>query len=593
MTSTKYSIFKLFELSKIAFGSYKWQIILMMILSFLTGILEAVGINAIIPIFSVIDGGETTDIISQTIEKFFLYFGIFYSVKFLLIFIATLFIIRAIVLLAAKYITLKIAADYERNTRSELFKLMLESNWSHLLRQKLGYLDQVLIMDIKNCSSLLAHIGGATLILINLIVYTFVAFNISFTITMLALALGAGIFLVFKPFFYKTRILSQQMAEDYKSLAHYVNENIIGMKAIKSMLAENVVFNKGVEYFDHLKDLRIRAGLLRNFTYVAVQPIGLLFIIGIFAFFYKTGSFTFASFIVIVYAINRIFVNIQSAQSEAHIISSFVPYLTTVLNYRKEAMERKEEDMGTEKFNFKDRLELKNINFSYDTESTALSDISFSVKRGEMIGIIGPSGAGKTTLVDLLLRLFNPQKGAILLDGKNITDISLKEWRNNVGYVSQDIFLINDTLENNIRFYNESLSKQDIIEATKMANIYDFIQKQPQGFDTVVGERGIKLSGGQRQRIVLARTLARHPQILILDEATSALDSESEVSIQQAIEKIKGEVTVIAIAHRLSTVINSDRLVVIEDGRVIESGTPKDLLEDKKSYFFKAYNLRK
>ena len=222
-----------------------------------------------------------------------------------------------------------------------------------------------------------------------------------------------------------------------------------------------------------------------------------------------------------------------------------------------------------------------------------LSNVSFSIKKGEMIGLIGPSGAGKTTLVDILLRLLKPQEGVILLDGKDIAGIAMREWRTNVGYVSQDIFLANDTIENNIKFYDESISRDEIISAVKMAHIYDFIESQPDGFKTVVGERGIRLSGGQRQRIVLARALTRKPQILILDEATSALDNESEVLIQKSIEKLKSKITVIAIAHRLSTVTASDKLFVLDNGKIIEEGNPSELLKNKESYFYKTYNVRK
>jgi ABC-type multidrug transport system fused ATPase/permease subunit len=215
------------------------------------------------------------------------------------------------------------------------------------------------------------------------------------------------------------------------------------------------------------------------------------------------------------------------------------------------------------------------------------------VQKGEMIGIIGPSGAGKTTLVDILLRLLKPQNGIILADDVDIDSIDLDSWHKNVGYVSQDIFLLNDTIEANIKFYSNSVSQNDVIAASKMANIYDFIQELPNKFDTPTGERGVKLSGGQKQRIALARTLARKPSILILDEATSALDNESEKRIQEVIENLKGKMTVLVIAHRLGTVMNCDNLLVLDKGKIIEEGKPQELLKDKESYFFKMYNIRK
>lgn len=210
-----------------------------------------------------------------------------------------------------------------------------------------------------------------------------------------------------------------------------------------------------------------------------------------------------------------------------------------------------------------------------------------------MTGIIGPSGAGKTTIIDLFLRLLHPQEGEILIDGINIDEIDKKSWHNNIGYVSQDIFLLNDTIENNIRFYSDSLNHKDIAEASKSANIYDFIETLPDKFQTFVGERGIQLSGGQRQRIVLARILARKPQILVLDEATSALDNESEHKIQEAIKNLRGKLTILIVAHRLTTVMNTNKILVLKDGFIVEEGSPEELLENKRSYFYKNYNIDK
>ncbi|MBI4778850.1 ATP-binding cassette domain-containing protein [Candidatus Falkowbacteria bacterium] len=238
-------------------------------------------------------------------------------------------------------------------------------------------------------------------------------------------------------------------------------------------------------------------------------------------------------------------------------------------------------------------MEFKNVGFSYDQSKLILKNVSFTIKKGEMVGLIGPSGAGKTTIVDIILRLFNPNKGEISIDGENINKIKINDWRKNIGYVSQDIFLKNDTIANNIKFYNDSITDEEMVEAAKMANIYDFILSCPDKFSTVIGERGFLLSVGQRQRIVIARILARRPEILILDEATSALDNESEVLIQKVIENLKNKITVLLIAHRLSTVMNCTKLLVLQNGEIKEQGSPEELMADPNSYFFKVSNIRK
>jgi ATP-binding cassette subfamily B protein len=266
--------------------------------------------------------------------------------------------------------------------------------------------------------------------------------------------------------------------------------------------------------------------------------------------------------------------------------------LYDVLIFEKEANKNREKNKGLKPFKLARDLEFRNVSFSYNTDRMVLTNLSFNIKKGEMVGLIGPSGVGKTTIVDLILRLFPFNKGKILMDGESISKIDIKQWRKNIGYIPQDIFLINNTITNNIKFYDDTISKEEIEQAAKKANIYDFIQTLPKKFSAVVGERGILLSTGQRQRIVIARILARNPKLLILDEATSALDNESEIRIQRIIESLKGKITVLVIAHRLSTVINCDRLIILEKGKIIEQGVPSELLKDKKSYFYKIYNIR-
>jgi subfamily B ATP-binding cassette protein MsbA len=207
------------------------------------------------------------------------------------------------------------------------------------------------------------------------------------------------------------------------------------------------------------------------------------------------------------------------------------------------------------------------------------------IPRAKMTALVGPSGSGKSTLIDLAAALLIPDSGRILVDGVDMRAHSLTAYRRRVGYVTQDIFLLNDTVLNNIVFWDETVSLEDARLACDMAFATEFIAGLPDGFGTVLGEHGARLSGGQKQRISLARALARKPEILILDEATSALDTESERRIQEAIENLSGSMTIIAIAHRLSTVKNADYLYVLEDGKIVEQGTYDDLLVRKGRLF--------
>jgi subfamily B ATP-binding cassette protein MsbA len=233
---------------------------------------------------------------------------------------------------------------------------------------------------------------------------------------------------------------------------------------------------------------------------------------------------------------------------------------------------------------FAQSMEFQNVSFAYEKD-LVLSDVSFVAKRGDVVALVGPSGAGKSTLVDLIPRFYAPSSGRILLDGTDTRDIKLDALRALTGIVSQDTVLFNDTVMKNIAYgAAESRSRDDVMRAARDANAHDFIMQLPQGYDTVLGERGTRLSGGQRQRLAIARALLSDPPLLILDEATSALDTESERLVQEAIGRLLEGRTVFVIAHRLSTIAHADLILVLDAGRIVERGTHDELLAKRGLY---------
>jgi len=589
----KTKIYSLLKLFNEGFAGYRGQIFLIAVLGLFGGLLEGVGINAVIPMFSFVSGGgQGDDLISRFIREFFNFFDLSFNLRYLLIFVVSLFVARAIFLFWCNFIRIKISADYEESARNNLFSRTLKADWPYLMKQKLGYLETISAINIQYAGLLLQYLSSAIMTLGALIMYVAVAVNISLTITSLTLVFGAVLILFFMPLVKKSRLISREKEKFNKQAAHFINENITGLKTIKAMLVDDQVIKRAKAYFAELKELVIRTSFLRIVADSLIQPIGLIFVCVIFAISYKMSNFNFAVLAAVIYLIQRMFTYVQQLQSNIHTVGETIPYLRGILDYQNEVVKNLEVDRGKNDFKFGDSLEFKDVSFSYGQAESILDKLSFKIKRGEMVGLIGPSGAGKTTLVDLILRLFKPQAGEISLDGKNIESISLRDWRRHIGYVSQDIFLKNDTLEQNIRFYDKNISDSQIKKAAVAANSVDFIAECPDGWQTIVGERGIRFSAGQRQRLIIARVLARQPELLILDEATSALDNESEEQIQQVMENLKGKLTAFIIAHRLSTVKNVDRLLVLADGKIIEQGRPQDLLADKKSYFHKVYNLK-
>ncbi len=242
---------------------------------------------------------------------------------------------------------------------------------------------------------------------------------------------------------------------------------------------------------------------------------------------------------------------------------------------------------------FIDKIEFNNIKFHYsDSDEIILDNINFTARKGQIIALVGSSGAGKTTLSDMIPRFYDPTEGEIMLDGINLKDIKLADLRKLMGIVTQETVLFNESVKQNIAYGLEDFPEEKIYEASKAANAHNFILELPNGYDTVIGEKGTKISGGQRQRISIARAILKNPPIMILDEATSALDNESEVLVQEAIERLMSDRTTFVVAHRLSTIRNADRILVLDKGRIVQDGKHDELLSDDKGIYRRLYELQ-
>lgn len=570
-----------------AFSRYRWHLGVLIVLGFLGAILEGIGINAAIPLVSFFNGGTgaPTDFITSTIKSLFDFFSVPFTFRYLLAFILSLFLLRAVAVVIFGYVRGWVVTDYLCEESEDMLRRTMLASWPFLLKQKIGALHNTLARDIQRAASLLEVQGQIIQSFGGFLMYLLVAVNISPTMTLYTLAGAAVLLLVVRPFLLRTQRMGQEMAQTEKSLAQFLTEHITGMKSIKAAGVERPALRAGNAFLRAMRKLSLKMTLVRAVSASLFQPFSLLFVIALFAVTYKTPGFSIISFAATLYLIQKIFTYLESGQSALQSLSELLPYADNVSQWKEKLGEHREVvTHGGNAFSFEKTITLSHVSFAYTQERPILSDATIVIKKGSITGFVGPSGAGKTSAADLLLRLFTPTNGQVLVDGVPVDDIGLDAWRHSIGYVSQDVFLFNGTIEENIRFYR-NLSKEAVIAAAKQAHVYDFITSLPDGFQTVVGDRGVMLSGGQRQRIVLARALVGQPALLVLDEATSALDHESEKLIQEAINALRGTTTVFVIAHRPSTIATADSIVVLDQGSVVEQGAPAELLKNKDSYF--------
>ena len=307
-------------------------------------------------------------------------------------------------------------------------------------------------------------------------------------------------------------------------------------------------------------------------------------------FFLHAGRITFGDYSTFIVSVN-LFIDpvrtlIQFMEMYQDGVTGFQRFLEII-----DTEPEKDIDNCIELDNVKGEITLKNVSFTYDEEKGVLNDVSLTIPAGQKVALVGPSGGGKTTLCHLIPRFYPLTDGEILIDGKNISDLSMHSLRSNIGIVQQDVFLFNGTIRENILYGRLDATEEEMILAAKRANIHDYVMTLEDGYDSEIGERGVRLSGGQKQRLSIARFFLKDPKILILDEATSALDNTTEILIQQALDELCIGRTTLVVAHRLSTIKNADSIVVISDGNIVENGTHEELIQNDGIYK-ELYNLQ-
>ncbi len=495
-----------------------------------------------------------------------------------------LFTIKGLIQFGYAYLMKSSAMKLVRDTQNKLHNHILFIPAGYFHKESSGMIISRVINDVRVLSTLFTEVIQTAVVQIpTILVLLGVAFYRKWDLTLLIFMLFPFIAYSTRRFGKRVKKRSLEVQKKWSYLTHRLSETITGAKVIKVFNREFHRDKKFLEenqrlYRENMKVIKLKEGTKLLIDVITGLAVGLILWYG--GIQVQSGMITSGDFASIIAAIYMIFAPVKKlgdSYNGLQEIRSALERIENILHIKREV------SGTTELKDFNEGIRYEHVSFAYN-DTYVLKDVNLEIMAGEVVAVVGPSGAGKTTFCDLIPRFYDPTAGSIKIDNKDIRDIALQSLRKLIGIVSQDIILFNDTIRENIAFGNTRASLDDIKRAADMAYASEFIEKLPDGYDTIIGERGLTLSGGQRQRIAIARAILKNPPILILDEATSSLDTVSEALVQKALEGLMKNRTTIVIAHRLSTIKNAGRIVVLKDGEIIEIGTHEELLSKGNTY---------
>lgn len=572
--------------------NYRLTIGLSFILGIFSAILEGIGLGLVVPILqgltdstSLVSGNPIFDFLS----RLFTSSSKENPLQILMLVLLAITILKNGAIYGHVLIVEWLRVNLIRHLRCQIFNQLLETRYQFFIQHRVGNLWNKLISETNRTSQVVVLMIQQTSLLCIGVVYVGLLLTISWPLTLLVIAILGFLSFVF-------RIINKKNHEAGKRISQTYAQNFsAGLEALSAMKVirlfgqekfERARFDKTVKKANHAD---MRSILLTTL----IPPITEIFTMGMFTFILFLSAKFFIhqpdsllplllTFLFILYRIQPRFTQYNSNRSRIANNLSGVDAVLQILSEVKKQLVKS----GSKKFDkLQKEIQFENVTFSYDSNSTPVLNLAnFKIPVGKITAIVGDSGAGKSTLADLIPRFYEPDKGCIRADGIDIRAFELTSWRSTIGVVSQETFLFNASVRDNIAYGYLEASSQQVEEACHKSNSWGFISAMPQGLETVIGDRGVRLSGGQRQRIAIARAILRNPQILILDEATSALDTTTERLVQEEVEELSQNRTVLVITHRLSTIANASKILVLKEGVIVEQGTHKELLRKQGTY---------
>jgi subfamily B ATP-binding cassette protein MsbA len=481
-----------------------------------------------------------------------------------------------------------------KRMRDDIFSHIMKLDFKYFSDHKTGNIVATCVSDVEEIrllfyQGLISFFSNATLLILIVIRLSL----LNWLLTIVSFTMLPLLYFIVRVIGKKIRAVSKEYRKNLASITTNLHETLTGIEVVKSFANEEheiSVFEKTTQQYKKTYARLARfQKFLDPFTELSIYFIMML-LIGIGSLFIVRGTWEvklLTEYLMLLGIMNMPVRNIPRVIANFKVAAASIDRIRHVLSIEPKVVER----VNPLVRKIDGFIDFEHVWFSYDSKSVVLQDVSLHVEKGDIIALVGPSGAGKTTIANLIPRFYDCVRGEIRIDGINVKDYSLRSLRTQIGIVAQNISLFNTSIRDNITYAKSDVTDEEIFEAAKRAYAYDFIIDLPRGFDTNVGERGVKLSGGQKQRISIARTILMNPEILILDEATSALDSESENYIQLPINELMQGRTSVIIAHRLSTIGHATKILVIEGGEIVDAGSHDELLE-RCSLYSKIYSLQ-
>ncbi|GFK94823.1 Heterocyst differentiation ATP-binding protein HepA [Fundidesulfovibrio magnetotacticus] len=544
------------------------------------GLTEGLGFTLFIPLLGVEGGAAADNTPTRFVRAAFACLGIELSLAPLLILLVGTFLLKGGFVLAQAVFKARLQTNLERDLRLRFLDRYAFMSYRFYASTNQGHLNNIITTEIGRALSGLNNYVNLIINLVYISIYVGLSMTINAPLTLgvVAACLVAALFLkrVTRLLEKVSRDVSRTNSEVQSLLIQFISQ----FKYLKATGSFPALLRHLHARIEENRRHSLRSAVLPEFTASAVEPLAVLCLAGLLWYYVGYQGKAMGEVLVVLVFFHRAFMRIFESQNVWQRFSAYIGGIT-VVDESARALDANREVGGAAQAHALEReIALRGVSFAYG-DKPVLQDVTLSIPRNASIGIVGPSGAGKTTLFDLLTGLLAPDKGSVTLDGADYRDIDPVSLRRLFGYVTQDPVAFNDTIADNIAFWacepGDSSCMERVREAARKAHCLDFIEQAEHGFDTFLGDRGIRLSGGQRQRLSIAREIFKNPSIMIFDEATSALDSEAEAVVQASIREMAGTMTTVIIAHRLSSVRSCDRIYVLDAGRVVEEGSFEQL----------------